>query len=292
MTRRFHLMPNDPRLFSAHVVRSRRLSPSFQRVTLAGGDLDDFVYAGFDHWFRLFTPQTVGAPFELPDVVGRSWSRSYLALDEAVRPHCANYTVAEVRSTDDGVELDIDVVLHRDDSGRLSAPVAAWSVAAPPDSPVAILDQGLLFDPVLASGPIVIACDETGVPAVRGILRGLDRQAQGVAIIEVPTAADRVELAGPEGVRIEWVVRDEGHDGQDGHGVPGAAALAAVRSLDALSAGGLSAGGLGTDGCAYVVGESDLAAEGRRALHRAGVPKARIVFSGYWKHSPELALAE
>ncbi len=275
MSRHLRLMPDEPRMFTARVARTSRLSPSFQRVTIVGDDLDEFAYAGFDHWFRLFIPRAAEAPFELPGVVGRSWWKPYLALDEAVRPHCANYTVAELRDTGAGVELDIDVVLHWDGSGELAGSVAIWATTAEPGSPVALLDQGLIFDPDLCTGGLVIACDETGVPAVRGILRRLDAGAQGVAIIEVPTAGDVLDLAAPAGVRIDWVVRD------DDRAVPGVAALAAVRSL----------GSVQEDGYAYVVGESRLAAEGRRALHRGGLPKERITFSGYWKHSPEPALA-
>jgi len=34
---------------------------------------------------------------------------------------------------------------------------------------------------------------------------------------------------------------------------------------------------------AFVVGESGLATQGRRTLHKAGLPKNRITFSGFWK---------
>jgi NADPH-dependent ferric siderophore reductase len=273
MTSLPRLMPTDPRMFTARVARTRRLSRSFQRVTIVGGDIDEFGHAGFDHWFRVFIPQAPGAPFELPGVVGRSWWQGYLALDEAVRPHCANYTVADVRTTDAGVELDIDVVQHWDESGQLAGAVAIWSTTAEPGSPVAILDQGLIYDPGMQGDSTVIVCDETGVPAARGILRRLDPEAQGVAIIEVPTADDVLDLTGPSGVRIDWIVRDE-------HSVPGAAAVEAVRTLVDLP----------VDAYAYVVGESDLVKESRRALNRAGIPKARITFSGYWKHKTEPAL--
>jgi NADPH-dependent ferric siderophore reductase len=269
MTRRPRLQPTDPRLFQLRIARSRRLSRSFQRVTLVGDDLHEFDYAGFDHWFRFFVPRASGAPFALPGVVGRSWWTSYLALDETSRPHCSNYTVADVRRTDDGVELDVDVVLHWDAAGELSAPVARWATTAEDGSPVAILDQGLIFDPSSDAGETILVCDETGLPAVRGILGGLPAEAQGVAIIEVPTADDVLSLAAPAGMRIDWVVRD------DEHAVPGVAALAALQSVGSRSA----------DDYAYIVGESNLATEGRRTLHRNGIPKSQITFSGYWKHS-------
>ncbi|MFE1044102.1 SIP domain-containing protein [Streptomyces sp. NPDC058832] len=37
-------------------------------------------------------------------------------------------------------------------------------------------------------------------------------------------------------------------------------------------------------GYAFVVGESTLATEERKHLHRLGLPKERITFSGFWRH--------
>lgn len=90
----------------------------------------------------------------------------------------------------------------------------------------------------------------------------------GRLVQEVPTAADRRVLEGPDGVTVSWVVR------QDSTSVPGAAALRELRRLASTDA----------TGYAFVVGESTLATEGRRHLHRLGLPKDRITFSGFWKH--------
>lgn len=257
-------MPKHPKLTNAHVVRTERLSPSFQRVTITGADLANFNYLGYDQWFRLFIPQHPGDPIELPGVDGDKWWKQYLALDEAERPHCANYTVSEVRNTSAGQELDIDVVLHWDSDGNLAGAVANWAVSAQPGSPLALLDQGLIFDPGLLRGTAIIVCDETGVPAARGILRRLPADAQGIAVLEVPNLGDAIDTESPEAVNVQWVARD---------GVPGHAALEALAATDMAT----------EDVYAYVVGESSLATGGRRALHRRGIPKAQITFSGYWK---------
>lgn len=262
------LMPSAPRMFTAEVVRSRRLSASFQQVTIASADLNDFEWRGLDHWFRLFFPVRTGRGLTLPRVDGRQWWQAYLAIPEADRPHCSNYTVADYRPGQTVSELDIDVVLHWHE-GRLSG-VADWSVAARPGSPVGLLDQGVLFDPPSETEQYILAADESGLPALRGILRDLPADAIGTAIIEVPTADDVGVLLAPPGMAVEWVTRDA--DGR-----AGAAALQVLRECSLSS----------PHAYAFVVGESSLATEGRRALCRAGLSKKRITFSGFWKAEVE-----
>ncbi len=259
------LMPDEPRLFTADVVRTERISPSFQRVTIASAELAEFDWRGLDHWFRLFFPLAPDAGLRLPEVEGRLWWKSYLAIPDEQRPHCSNYTVAGYRRLGDHAELDIDVVLHWHE-GRLSG-VAAWSVAALPGSPVGILDQGVLFDPPQDTAGYLLVADESGLPAVRGILRDLPADAVGTAIIEVPAHGDVIEVEAPRGVTVQWVPREATGE------LVGAGALRALREVEAPGAASY----------AFVVGESSLATEGRRTLHRAGLPKERITFSGFWK---------
>ncbi|MCU1481942.1 MAG: cyclic nucleotide-binding protein [Subtercola sp.] len=272
MTRYPRLMPADPKLFTAQVMATRRTSPSFQRVTVAGADLAGFEWSGNDHWFRLFLPPA-DSPLVLPAVAGRAWYKRYLEIVEHERPHCSNYTVANFRPAGGGSrelpEMDIDVVLHWDAAGDIAGRVAIWATSTSIGSAVALLDQGPLFDPPADARAVHLICDETGLPAVRGILRSLDERMIGTAIIEVPLEADIEPLVAPPGIEVQWVSRA---------GDPGRAAL------DAL-AEATSAAAPEPNDYAFVVGESGLATEGRRALHRAGLAKSRITFSGYWKSS-------
>ncbi|MFT4296413.1 MAG: siderophore-interacting protein [Micropruina sp.] len=259
------LMPAEPRMFTAQVVRTERISPSFQRVTIASAELAEFDWRGLDHWFRLFFPLAPDAGFRLPAVEGRLWWKSYLAIPDEQRPHCSNYTVAGYRRLGDHAELDIDVVLHWHDD-RLTG-VAAWSVAARPGGPVAILDQGVLFDPPRDTTGYLLVADESGLPAIRGILRDLPPDAVGTAIIEVPASGDVTGVQAPDGVTVHWVPRDETGE------LVGARALRALEEVATPAASSY----------AFVVGESSLATQGRRTLHQAGLPKERITFSGFWK---------
>ena len=265
MARYPRLMPTAPQLFTAAVASTERVSPSFQRVTIAGPELAGFEWLGLDHWFRLFLPPSPAAPLHLPKVSGRSWYPSYLLIPGSERPHCSNYTVADFRLTGDGGELDIDVVLHWHD-GELGGTVANWAVTAEVGSPVGFLDQGVMFDPPKDAGECVLACDETGLPGVRGILRDLDAAATGTALLEVATLGDTAEISAPPGITVTWLPRD------GGPAAPGQLALAALEQVVPRP-----------DAYAFVVGESGLATGGRRALQKAGLAPSRIVFSGFWK---------
>ncbi|MFD5002429.1 siderophore-interacting protein [Streptomyces mutabilis] len=260
------LTPQNPRMFRARVVRTERVSPSMHRVTVTGAELGEFPWLGYDHWFRLFLQLPHQRRLRLPEFTGTRWWQPYLEIPEQERPHCANYSVADFRR--EAAEMDIDFVVHRDATGAVEGRAAVWACAARPGDALAVLDQGILFDRPGDASEVVIAADETGLPATASILRSLPRDTVGRLIQEVPTADDRRPLDAPDGVTVSWVVR------RDGARVPGAAALDEVLRLTSVS----------PMGYAFVVGESTLATEGRKHLHRLGLPKDRITFSGFWRH--------
>ncbi|MFS8202781.1 siderophore-interacting protein [Streptomyces sp. CWNU-52B] len=270
MSKISRLMPQRPRLFRCHVVRGERRTPSMQRVTVTGADLTTYPWRGYDQWFRLFLRKPHQERFVLPEISGASWWKPFLALPEEERAHCANYTVADFRPAGAGLdaELDIDFVVHCGPGGEPEGAAAIWACAATPGEELALLDQGLLFDCPDDASDVLLVADESGLPATAGILRSLPRDAVGRVIQEVPTAGDRRVLEAPAGMSITWVVRD------DPSAVPGAAALAQLRRHVPAA---------DPKAYAFVVGESTLATESRRHLHRSGLPKSRITFSGFWK---------
>ncbi|WP_328661012.1 siderophore-interacting protein [Streptomyces sp. NBC_00334] len=260
------LTPQHPEMFRARVLRTERVSPSMQRVTVTGPALGAFPWLRYDHWFRLFLQLPHQRDLRLPEFTGSQWWQPYLAIPEDERPHCANYSVADYRRRT--AELDIDFVVHRGPTGEIEGRAAIWACAAKPGDALALLDQGILFDCPPDASEVIVVADETGLPATASILRSLPEGTVGRLIQEIPTDDDRRELDAPAGMTVSWVVRREGTP------VPGAAALRELGRLtraDAL-------------GYAFVVGESTLATEGRRHLHRLGLPKDRITFSGFWKH--------
>lgn len=250
-------------LYRAEVVRRSRVSPHVVRLTLGGGDLAGFPRHGYDHWFRLFVPRADGPTdfSHLPEQFGMAGYVKYLTTPAGERPVVRNYTVREHREA--AGEVDVDFVVHGEDG--VAGP---WAARAEPGERVALLDQGRGFDLLDDADFHVLAGDESALPAIAGILRDLPRDAQGLALIEVPEAADAQPLDPPSGFEIRWLART------DGGVAPGVTALEALRGFVPENPATLSA---------YVVGEQALAAEGRRHLVSLGVPKARIAFVGYWR---------
>ncbi|SDH69818.1 NADPH-dependent ferric siderophore reductase, contains FAD-binding and SIP domains [Leifsonia sp. 98AMF] len=266
--------PERSELLVLHVLRRERISSGFVRVTLGGGDIERFVPLGYDQWFRLFIPVGDDSTLDrLPTKLDTLAYARYLAISKAVRPVLRNYTVRAFRPDGpEGPELDVDFVLHRAADGS-SGPAASWAEGCARGDAVAIIDEGRTFAPAAEIAHLRIVADETGLPAVAGILASLAERSsvspglEGTAVIEVPNPDDVQELIAPAGMDVRWAVR-----GERG-GVPGALAADAARSLAVPAVRSYG----------WAVGESELAVGMRRHWLSTGTAKADIVFCGYWK---------
>ncbi|WP_433506454.1 siderophore-interacting protein [Pseudonocardia halophobica] len=261
------IKPEVTELLTTRVVRRERLSPHLARVTLGGGGLDRFRYLGFDQWFRLFIPVPGGTLEGLPGRLTALSYAKYLTLPKATRPVLRAYTVRAYRPVGpEGPEIDVDVVLHGTD-GAAAGPGMRWAETCSPGDPVALLDEGVGFNPDPALEHVVLVAEESGLPATAAILASLPVDTRGRAVLEVPTAEDRQELAAPPDVEVTRVVR-----GEPG-ATPGRAALAAAFALPVPT----------EPFYGWTVGEQALPTGIRRHWVRNGVPKDRIMFCGYWR---------
>lgn len=247
-------------LVTAEVLRSERVTPHVARVTIGGGDVRRLTPLGFDQWVRLAIPAHERTRFDnLPDTFGMRGYLRYRTLPREHRPVIRNYTIRQVRRDPD--EVDIDFVVHGEKG--IAAP---WAATVQPGTPVALIDQGCGWRPVPAEWNLLVA-DESGLPAVAGILRDLPRDATGHALIELFDADDRQDTGAPDGVTVHWLTRDPAD-------APGTVALPALADL-AFPAG---------TPYVFAVGERALATGARRHLvGERGVPKSNVTFSGYWR---------
>jgi NADPH-dependent ferric siderophore reductase len=249
-------------LVRASVVRSARISPHFVRVTLGGPDLARFVPLGFDQWMRLMIPVSSEARFDnLSPTFGLKGYLRYLTLPRGTRPVIRNYTVRSFRP--DPCELDIDFVVHGTEG--VAGP---WAASVGPGERVAFIDQGCGWRPVPSASSFLLVADESGLPAVAGVLRDLPRSAVGHALVELFDLDDRQEVSAPPGVTVEWLERSP-------NSAPGSLALAVLASLPLPA----------DPPYVFAVGEQALATGARRHLVARGVPKSHITFSGYWRQN-------
>ncbi len=201
------------RVFDVRVVRVAPLSPSFVRVTLAGDDLDRFADNGFDQRIKLFLPLPGRAQPHLP--ASGDWYEQWRALPEAERNPIRTYTARAVRRA--AREIDVDMVLHGD-----GGPASRWVSTAVPGDRITVVGPNADFDghhggvdfaPPVRTGCLLVAGDETAVPAVASILEHLPAGARGEVLLEVPTAADAQALTVPDGVVVHWLPRDGARHG-------------------------------------------------------------------------------
>ncbi|MFI0794818.1 siderophore-interacting protein [Micromonospora rubida] len=290
------------RLFAVEVRAVRRLSPSFLRVTFTGPDLDRFADNGYDQRIKLALPLPGERGVQLP--VGADWHARWRALPEDRRCPVRTYTVRAARPHLS--EVDIDLVLH-DDGG----PASRWAHRVRPGDEAALLGPdagycgehgGIEFRPP-ATDHLLLAGDETAVPAICAILERLPPDARGRVLLEVPERADALPVATPSGIEVAWLPRDGGPHGS--RLVPAVAAAAAsllpsrAPAMAGLSSGRMSIADVDVDRdllwevspsvapgplYAWLAGEAGVIRTLRRHLvAERGIDRRAVAFMGYWR---------
>ncbi|MFD1814962.1 siderophore-interacting protein [Rhodococcus gannanensis] len=268
-----YVKPEHREFLHARVLGSKQISPHFVRVTVGGPDLHSYASLGFDQWFRLFLRTPEQSELRLPTSTSKLWYAQYLAMSKATRPVIRNYTVRSFRTAEaalhgDTPEIDIDFVCHGSADAGDAGPASTWAQSVSPGEDVALLDEGLIHNPLPEARQLLLVGDESALPAIAGILESSPDDARGDAFVEVPDADDIQEIRVPDGMTLHWLPRRDPHDR------PGTLALETVR-----------AAGLDLPDYAFVAGEQALASGVRRFLVTdLGMPKTEVAFTGFWRH--------
>ncbi len=293
------------RPYAATVADVQRLSPHFVRVVFTSADFDVFGTAGLDQRVKLILPGTDGRVSDIgqhdPDAIDAGeWYATWRAIPHEVRSPLRTYTV---RRIDPGARLlSVDFVVHHD-----AGPGGAWAAQAAVGQEIVVVgpDQrsdgyrlGLDWHPGTARR-VVLAGDETAAPAISGILESLDDSYEVDAFIEVPSAADALDLDIPEGFRVTWLARGEREHG---------AALSEAVTAWSAGAGDVlvraaaprtqelteidvdrdllwdSPEDAEGEFYAWIAGEAAMVKGLRRHLVQGcGVDRKRVAFMGYWR---------
>jgi NADPH-dependent ferric siderophore reductase len=93
----------------------------------------------------------------------------------------------------------VDFVLHGD------GPAAGWAAAARPGALLGVAGGGSLGH--RPAEVLLLAADETALPAVARILAEADPATRGTALLEVAGAEEEQEVPAPPGVVVRWLHR-------------------------------------------------------------------------------------
>jgi len=165
--------------------------------------------------------------------------------------------------------VDIDFVLHGD------GPAATWAAAAAPGALLGVAGAGALGERTAAH--LLLAGDETALPAISRILAEAAPSTRGVALLEVAGPAEEQQLHAPDGVVVRWLHRAAIPPGES-------TLLAdAVAALDRPD---------GDDVFAWVAAESGAVRAIRADLRgRWGLGRAQHHAIGYWRRGRAMSPA-
>ncbi|RBY78166.1 siderophore-interacting protein [Geodermatophilus sp. TF02-6] len=243
------------------VVSGADATPSVRRVLLAGTPA---AAAAAGPTISLLVPR-VGDPAPRWPAVARDGRIVWPAGAHGVS--LRSYTAR--RQDPDRGEVEIDFVLHGD------GPAAAWAAAAGPGATVAVAGGGPLGE--RPAGWLLLAGDETALPAITRILAEAAPGTRGLALVEVADVAEEQPLPAPAGVGVRWLHRDGTPPGE------GTLLADAVAALDRPA---------GEDVFAWVAAESAAVRAVRADLRgRWGLGRAQHHAIGYWRRGRAMAPA-
>ena len=177
------------------VKKSLKVTPHMQRVIFTGDDLTDFPENYESGYVKLLFTND-----------GKAIGDKNQAQEKHLK---RTYTVRKFSRADN--ELGIEFSLH----GSKSGPAARWAESTKPGDKILMGGPGPTKLVNHKSDWFLLASDMSGLPALCCNLELLPGQAQGYAVVEVPSEADKQSLKVPNGIDVKWVVSDKPGENPD-----------------------------------------------------------------------------
>ncbi|MFJ9413400.1 siderophore-interacting protein [Streptomyces sp. NPDC101227] len=255
----------------------RRITPRMVRVTFAGDGLDDFP-TWPDQQLKLLFPRPGQTAPRLPDKGADGdvmrWYEAFLAIPEDERPWMRSYTV---RSYDaERHHITVDFVLHAaadaPETDAAAGPATRWAAAAQRGDTLARYGPAAAYArplPLDRADWLLLAGDETALPAIGSLVEALPAGARATAYIEVADAAEEQPFTTPADLTVHWAHRNGVAAGRND------ALLSAVRDAAFPASGTVFA---------WLAGEAGTVRALRRHLvDERGLSTSQIDFTGYWR---------
>ncbi|MFK4069132.1 siderophore-interacting protein [Streptomyces sp. NPDC029674] len=262
-------MTDSPyRYFDVQVLRTEHITPAMIRVTFGGADLPRMAAGGPDQRIKIFLPHPGQDSPVMPDTGSgdvADWYAAWYALDPSVRGIMRTYTTRRLRRDPD--ELIVDFAVHDPAPSPADGPATSWARTARPGARIGVLgpveEENAAYDFRLPQDTdwLLLAADESALPAVANILEKLPTGLPTRVWIELHDLADRQDLPTEADAEIHWLTRE-------------GATTAAIRGADLPE---------GTP-YAWIAGESATVKAVRRHLvGDRGFDRKKVTFSGYWR---------
>lgn len=231
---------DDRTLRNVTVVSVHKPTPRVRRIVLGGHSLKTFVTDLPAQWVKIFLPGGTAQP------VGRAFTI---------------YSFDTINS-----QLTFDIALH--DGG----PMSDWALTAKPEDALQLAGPRGGFKGVTPRSWLLMAADETGLPAVAATVRRLPADLEVHVFAEVADESERQFLETQPNVRVRWIYRN-GTSSQEPE------TLSEVLRYSPLPA---------TGGDAWIAAEASAIRSIRTQLLRdRGFELGRVQAAGYWKRGEQ-----
>lgn len=223
-----------------------------RRVVLGGPDLAGLMIDEPAASVRLLLPPPGSDGLVMPE-----WTGNQFELSNGDRAPIRTFTPRHLDT--DALELTLDIVVH--DGGAASD----WAAGAAPGDEVAVSGPGRGYEIDVAASELLLAGDETAIPAISQLLEALPHDTTVPVHIEVAVPSGRLDLPTHPGADVHW------HDMQEG-GEPGKALITAVTAIEEMPP------------VVWVAGEAASVQKIRKHLFdERGMTRSAATVRGYWK---------
>ncbi|MFK8054412.1 MAG: siderophore-interacting protein [Woeseiaceae bacterium] len=220
------------------------LSPHMRRIVFAGPDLADFPDRQESAHVKVIVPeQNASKRGFWPALAKKSRMRSYTIrfFDHAARTLTMDFAVNDHRGL-----------------------VADWALTTKVGDSVQIAGPGSIKHTDFDAEWHLLLADLTALPALAATLERLPNSARGHIVVQVPTIADKQDLAVPDNMTIQWIINADTSQNL---------LLKALPDLEWLPG----------EPAMFVATESSHVVEIRKYLReQPGFRKDKLYASGYW----------
>lgn len=236
------------------VAQIEGLSPRLVRVGFVGEALHGFQIEQPAASVRLLLPSPGARELEIP-----TWNGNEFLLADGQRPIIRTFTPRHFDAA--ALRLDLDIVIH--DGGAVSA----WVMAASVGDQAAISGPGRGYAIDQNTPSMLLAGDETALPAICQLIEHIPHQTSVQVLIEIVREDAEIALPAHPQLSADWLIVEATDE-------PGTALIEAVRTVPIPD---------GTK--VWAAGEAAAMHQLRRHLFEERMlARSEATVRGYWKH--------
>lgn len=187
-----------PSFSKAKIVGKQKINDVFLRVSVQPDDIHKFCKDGIH--FRIVYPKHRGVEAQWPYINEARRTIWPMGEKELMKP------IYTIRTIDlNAGSFDFDIFLHED------GPTATWGHEVEIGEEVGLLGPAGGWMP--QAEDMILAGDETALPAIARILENLPEQTRGAVFVSLENPQGQVDLNVPQNMSLQWIHRPVGdHD--------------------------------------------------------------------------------